>query len=189
MPETIEKAPIPAVDIVALADDLQDKIEQARLASRDDPFGNPVLRVTLWLTRLMDSGELSVAAAGELVRLLGRRALRERAGRLAHYVGLERDEAAAFAAIARRQGEEADSFAAFRAAVERPRFGAVFTAHPTFGMQRRLAHALADLASGAVKEADLPLPVSDPEAQSFRALREAYYEAGSQIAHITGMVI
>ncbi|MBN9045897.1 MAG: FAD-binding oxidoreductase [Rhizobiales bacterium] len=48
---------------------------------------------------------------------------------------------------------------------------------------------LADLASGAVKEADLPLPVSDPEAQSFRALREAYYEAGSQIAHITGMVI
>ncbi len=60
-----------------------------------------------------------------------------------------------------------------------------------FDRQGRLVFGkwLADLASGAVKEADLPLPVSDPEAQSFRALREAYYEAGSQIAHITGMVI
>ena len=136
MEQPIALAQIPAIDIAALADDLQDKIEQARLASRDDPFGNPVLRVTLWLTRLMDSGELSIAAAGELVRLLGRQALRQRAGRLAHYVGLEQDEAAAFDAIARQQGEGATSFAAFRAAVERPRFGAVFTAHPTFGMQR-----------------------------------------------------
>jgi phosphoenolpyruvate carboxylase len=146
--QPVETAPIPAIDIAALADDLQDKIEQARLASRDDPFGNPVLRVTLWLTRLMDSGELTTAAAGELVRLLGRRALRQRAGRLARYVGLERDETAAFAALARQQAEAVGSFAAFRAAVERPRFGAVFTAHPTFGMTRRLAHALADLASG-----------------------------------------
>ena len=33
-------------------------------------------------------------------------------------------------------------------AVERVRFAAVFTAHPTFGMARQLCHALADLASG-----------------------------------------
>ncbi|WP_420961225.1 NAD(P)/FAD-dependent oxidoreductase [Brucella sp. IR073] len=38
--------------------------------------------------------------------------------------------------------------------------------------------------SGELHEADLPLPVTDPQEQSFRALREAYYEAGSQIAHL-----
>lgn len=185
MEQPIALAQIPAIDIAALADDLQDKIEQARLASRDDPFGNPVLRVTLWLTRLMDSGELSIAAAGELVRLLGRQALRQRAGRLAHYVGLEQDEAAAFDAIARQQGEGATSFAAFRAAVERPRFGAVFTAHPTFGMQRRLAHALADLASG--DEAAAGAVIGEPQL-SFRpdgriTLQDEFEQARFAVRH------
>ncbi len=48
---------------------------------------------------------------------------------------------------------------------------------------------LAELVSGAVAEDDLPLPVTDPQEQSFRPLREAYYEAGAQIAHMAGMVI
>ncbi|GGA96331.1 oxidoreductase [Brucella endophytica] len=38
--------------------------------------------------------------------------------------------------------------------------------------------------SGELHEADLPLPITDPQEQSFRGLREAYYEAGSQIAHL-----
>ena len=33
---------------------------------------------------------------------------------------------------------------------------------------------------------DLPLPVSEPDAPAFPALREAYYEAGAQIAHAVG---
>ena len=45
---------------------------------------------------------------------------------------------------------------------------------------------LADLVSGAIGAADLPLPVSDPAAQGFRPLREAYYEVGAQIAHLAG---
>lgn len=48
---------------------------------------------------------------------------------------------------------------------------------------------LADLVSGQVSEADLPLPVSEPEVQNFRTLREAYYEAGAQAAHLANMVI
>lgn len=136
------------IDIVALADELQDKIEQARLDARDDPFGNPILRVTLWLTRLMDRGDLTAEAALELVRRLGKQAIAQRAERLSRYVELGRAPEPAFAEIARREAEEAGGLAAFAAAVERTRFGAVFTAHPTFGMQRKLAHALADLASG-----------------------------------------
>ena len=43
----------------ALAAELLAKIAQARSDSSDDPFGNPVLRVTLWLTRRMDRGVMT----------------------------------------------------------------------------------------------------------------------------------
>lgn len=39
---------------------------------------------------------------------------------------------------------------------------------------------------GEVSEADLPLPLTEPKEPGFRALKEAYYEAGAQIAHFTG---
>lgn len=45
---------------------------------------------------------------------------------------------------------------------------------------------LAQLVSGAVSDADLPLPVTAPEAATHRAAKEAYYEVGAQIAHIAG---
>ena len=45
---------------------------------------------------------------------------------------------------------------------------------------------LARLIAGEIGEEDLPLPVTDPRAQSFRALREGYYEAGAQVAHFFG---
>ncbi len=48
---------------------------------------------------------------------------------------------------------------------------------------------LSQLVSGEIKEDDLPLPVSDPKEQNFRGLREAYYEAGAQIAHVAEIVI
>lgn len=144
-----DKASVP--DIPTLAEELLIRIERARRDSRDDPFGNPILRVTLWLTRLMDRGELTTESAGELVRHLGRQALRQRAGRVSRYVGLDKDEAGVFAALAGEAASTAGSFADFRQAMERARFAAVFTAHPTFGMTRRLCHALADLASGGTE--------------------------------------
>jgi glycine/D-amino acid oxidase-like deaminating enzyme len=45
---------------------------------------------------------------------------------------------------------------------------------------------LADHVLGKLSEEDLPLPVTTPEAPAFPALREAYYEAGAQIAHAIG---
>jgi phosphoenolpyruvate carboxylase len=75
------------------------------------------------------------------------------------YVGLERDEAEAYAALARRVAEEASTsaqpFEAYGAALARVRFAAVFTAHPTFGMSRAVAHALAELASNEGEAAAL----------------------------------
>ncbi len=39
---------------------------------------------------------------------------------------------------------------------------------------------------GEVSEADLPLPLSNPQEPAFRAIKEAYYEAGAQVAHFAG---
>lgn len=39
---------------------------------------------------------------------------------------------------------------------------------------------------GEIGERDLPLPFTDPKEPPFRAAREAYYEAGAQIAHFAG---
>lgn len=40
--------------------------------------------------------------------------------------------------------------------------------------------------AGEISEADLPLPVTEPETQSMLGAREAYYEAGAQIVHFAG---
>lgn len=42
---------------------------------------------------------------------------------------------------------------------------------------------LARLILGEISEADLPLPLTEPEPVRYRAVREAYYEIGAQIAH------
>lgn len=39
---------------------------------------------------------------------------------------------------------------------------------------------------GEIGEGDLPLPLTDPKEPAFRGVKEAYYEAGAQIAHFTG---
>jgi glycine/D-amino acid oxidase-like deaminating enzyme len=44
--------------------------------------------------------------------------------------------------------------------------------------------ALAAHILGRVAEADLPLPLTDPRDASFRAIKEMWYEAGAQIAHL-----
>jgi glycine/D-amino acid oxidase-like deaminating enzyme len=43
---------------------------------------------------------------------------------------------------------------------------------------------LADLILGRIEEADLPLPLTDPKDVRWRPVKEAYYEAGAQVAHL-----
>ncbi len=138
-----------------LADELLDLTERARARAEEDPFGNPVLAVALSITRLTDEGELSPARIAALVRHLRDEAFAARAARLAIYVGgtdVEQvcAELATFSARLVRPDPE-DSpvpFGVFRATVERPRFAAVFTAHPTFALPPEVFLALAEAASG-----------------------------------------
>src|SRR5579875_1616296 len=121
-----------------------------------DPFGNPVLSVSLAITRMMDEDRLALPQIAAAVRELRDLAFAARARRLARYVG-GTDEAAntaALAAVARNvlRPDPADSpvpWARFRECVERPRYAAVFTAHPTFALSPETYAALAEAACGA----------------------------------------
>ena len=129
-------------------------VEQARQRSRDDPFGSPVLAVALAITRRIDADEITMDALEELVRDLRDAAFADRAARIGAYVGgLDGAEAALDTVAARlARPDPADSpirFKEYRAAIERTRFAAVFTAHPTFSLPRPISAALAAAACGS----------------------------------------
>ena len=129
-------------------------IEAARDQAREDPFRNPVLAVTLAITRRFDRNEISLGDLEGLFVRLRAAALTARAARLRAYVGLENEPAASSdpqAAIPARLvaavPDRPESFEAFRGFINRIAFAVVFTAHPTFGMPRAVATLLAQAAS------------------------------------------
>ena len=129
--------------------------ERARARAEEDPFGNPVLAVALAINRLMDEGDMEPAHIAGLIAELRDDAFAGRAKRLAAYVG-GLDEAAArhsFENLATRlvRPDPDDSpvpLKQFRESVERIRFAAVFTAHPTFALPAPVFAELAQAASG-----------------------------------------
>jgi len=148
--------PDPAQDPAALHKRLRTLLGGYRAGSDTDPFGNPILRMALELTRLTDRNELSSAALEDLVHHMTIEAFVRRAERLRDYVGeigMAANEArlrGLFACVARsgRNGRWLP-FHAFQALMERFHYGIVFTAHPTFSMPHQTGRLLAKLASGA----------------------------------------
>jgi len=171
--------------IPALASELLALTARTRESADADPFGNPVLSIALAVSRRIDQGTLTHDDIEELVRHLRDAAFADRAVRIAAYVG-GTDAAAnrqAMTAVAERlvRPDPADSavpLATFRAAVERPRFAAVFTAHPTFALPPAVNHVLAEAASGR------------PSGETFAShrasgvkLEEEFAQAAVAIAH------
>ncbi len=145
--------------VPALARDLLALTARTRESHDADPFGNPVLTIALVVSRRIDSGAMTPEEIEGLVRHLRDAAFADRAARLADYVGGTDPNAThrAMAALAERlvRPDPADSpvpLATFRALVERPRFAAVFTAHPTFALPAEIGQALAETASGRPPE-------------------------------------
>ena len=149
--------------VPALARDLLALTARSRDSHDADPFGNPVLSIALAVSRRIDSGAMTAEEIEGLVRHLRDAAFADRAQRLAAYVG-GTDPAAsrqAMTVLAERlvRPDPADSpvpLATFRALVERPRFAAVFTAHPTFAMPAEVARALAETASSRAPDICFP---------------------------------
>ncbi len=135
---------------------------------QDDPFGNPVLAMALLVSRRLEEGVLSLEDIDQLVRELRDDAFLRRAERLRGYVGLDGGQDAdgdmptRLGRIAARliRPDPDDSpvpLAQFRASVQRVRYAAVFTAHPTFALAGGAYAALAASASGSPR---LPEPGS-----------------------------
>ena len=166
-----------APDLLA---DLLARLRAAREAAAADPFGDPVLLVALDLSRALDEGRVTLDALTGLIARMAREAAQDRAGRLAAYTGMGED-GAALATIAARlvRPDPEDSpipFAAFREAVERIRFAAVFTAHPTFSLPLTTGTALAEAAGGA------PLPEGLSHRPAPVTLEDEFAQAAAAIA-------
>ena len=71
----------------ALAQELLDLTARLGARAEEDPFGNPVLLVSLAITRRMDTGSLTEADIAALIRHLRDAAFADRAKRIAAYVG------------------------------------------------------------------------------------------------------
>ncbi|WP_137180428.1 phosphoenolpyruvate carboxylase [Roseomonas sp. AR75] len=160
--------------------ELQERLRAAREAAVSDPFGDPVLSIALAISRRFDDGRLDPALTAAMIARLAGDAARDRAGRIAAYVGLG-DAEAAMAALASRlaRPDPEDSpvpFAAYREAVERPRFAAVFTAHPTFSLPPATNAALARAATGEA------LPQGLPHRPAAPTLQEEFVQAAEAIA-------
>jgi phosphoenolpyruvate carboxylase len=151
MDAPLEGAQAPA----AVARDLLQLTTGVGARANQDPFGNPVLLVALAITRRMDTGELTEETIAGLIRYLRDCAFDDRARRIADYVG-GTGTAANDAILARLsqhllRPDPNDSpvrWAEYRRLVERTRFAAVFTAHPTFALPAPVGAALAEAASG-----------------------------------------
>ncbi|MBP0464797.1 phosphoenolpyruvate carboxylase [Roseomonas sp. PWR1] len=168
------------MDDAAAPPDLLARLRIAREAAAADPFGDPVLLVALDISRAMDEGRVTADDLATLVAGLARDAAADRAGRLAAYARLG-DDAAALAAVAARlvRPDPDDSpipFATYREAVERPRFAAVFTAHPTFSLPPETGAALAAAACGA------PLPEGLAHRPAPPTLEAEFDQAAAAIA-------
>ena len=166
----------------ALAPALIALVDTARQRSRDDPFGNPVLAVALAITRRMDAGEIGLDDLEQVVRTLRDTAFADRAARLRAYVGGLEDSEAALDTVAARlaRPDPADSpirLREYRAAIERTRFAAVFTAHPTFSLPPDISAALAAAACGE------PAPAFVSHRPQRPTLQQEFDQAVAAITH------
>ena len=141
-----------------------------------------MLLVALAITRRVDSGDLKEDDIAALIRYLRDAAFDDRAQRIAAYVGGVDSNAndAVLAGLAqhRVRPDPNDSpirWAEFRSLVERTRFAAVFTAHPTFALPWEIGHALAEAASCRpaprfASHRPPPIALADEFAQSVAAI-------------------
>jgi len=126
---------------------LREEMAELRALRARDPFANPVLLLAVQLEQRWAAGDCDERDVDAVIARLTVEAGLERAERLRAYLG-EGDPAAN---AERQRGLFAalpTDWEGFRAAVERPRFGFVFTAHPTFVHAREVHVDLLSLALG-----------------------------------------
>ncbi|MFC3098473.1 phosphoenolpyruvate carboxylase [Alteraurantiacibacter palmitatis] len=156
--------------------DLTHRLQDLHLRTAETPLFNPVFQLSLDLSRLIESGELTLANCAALITELECSALAHRArhlGRLLSPVDPANNGAALAACFT-----ETD-FDAFAARWQRPQLHAVFTAHPTFLLTPAQTDALAKAASTGSEITPASLQGARPKV----TLAHEHAEAMRAIAH------
>lgn len=152
--EPAARFPVPAAqDSAALVADLGTCLDRFMREGEEDPFTNPILHLSLEITRRLAAGTLDLGTLEQLLQHLSAEGFLARTRRFAAKLG-ETDPAANDAIIRRLvrtiaqpdEGAPPLPFDVFRRRVEAEVFGIVITAHPTFNLSGSLMTALACLA-------------------------------------------
>jgi phosphoenolpyruvate carboxylase len=140
----------------ALRERFLDLLEDHIALAEHDPQVNPVKLLAYDISRELEAGEISNEDLKSVANALSDEALVHRASRMSTYSGYDTETAAldAFEQQVRRSAYgSADRklgalkpFEQFCAEWETPRYGLVFTAHPTFSLSAELRQILAALA-------------------------------------------
>ncbi|WP_366657658.1 phosphoenolpyruvate carboxylase [Fodinicurvata sp. EGI_FJ10296] len=140
-----------------LVAELTETLEKLELGRSTDPFTNPVLLLSLDLSKRLERGQISYGDLEQLTQYLSTDGMLERAARLRRYLGEtdpdqnRRHLSTILQTLSRAAGVDGGErvpFEQFKALAEREYFGLVITAHPTFNLSTPLMRALADLAVG-----------------------------------------
>ncbi|NVN12074.1 phosphoenolpyruvate carboxylase [Nguyenibacter vanlangensis] len=137
------------------AEMLLDLTRQVVTDHEDASSGNPIIALARRIGRQITAGTVTTDMLEQAVRHLRDAAFRDRAARLRAYVEGTDDSAIATRmrgvaqTVARERGPDGTppNFGHFRKTVERSRFAAVFTAHPTFALANPVYETLAVMAS------------------------------------------
>lgn len=135
---------------------LRDELKLMRSQIPDAPGLNPIVNVAFYLSRALESGDVSLDEIKALAGRLMDRACVRRAERLREQIGYVDNqttirEFSNFVAKTVGNDPDADAaFEAFKSRWGRARNGIVFTAHPTFGLSEALSTRMVQIASGEV---------------------------------------
>jgi phosphoenolpyruvate carboxylase len=159
--------------------ELAERLQQLHQRTAETPLFNPVFQLSLDLSRLLESGRLTLDDCEGLIAELECEGLRARAERLRNLVRPVTPEAND-TELRTALGEE--DFAAFHARWESPLLHAVFTAHPTFLLSPAQSHAVAAAAGSEQPIGDAPclapaerpaITLAHEHAQAMQALAHA----------------
>jgi phosphoenolpyruvate carboxylase len=176
---------------MSLAEPLRERLRELHERTVETPLFNPVFQLGHELSRRIEEGELSLGDVDALVSELECDALMSRAGRLRRLVGpidpLENESRF-------RKLLGPDGFETFAAIWSRPVGHIVFTAHPTFLLNRAQSAALAEAASsdaGADTTVCVPALPREPITLDFehRSALEAMTRAQSARDRLTRLIL
>ena len=161
------------IDTQLLRKILQKDLDKIRSGAEKDPFSNSITMLALDISRRLEKNMLNYSALEALIQRLAVGSVGFRADCLKSYMGQtdkkENDKNVynIIKAIAFDQSRRIRTFEEFNKEINQEIFGIVLTAHPTFGMTKKMMSDLATLASKEnengkkIKNSELKLIIKD----------------------------